>query len=62
MSYRNGLYYAMTGILFDDKKAAEMGFVNEAVPKEKLRGRVRELADLLLEKSPAIRGFSFTDL
>jgi trans-feruloyl-CoA hydratase/vanillin synthase len=44
----------MTGQLFDGRKAAEMGIVNEAVPKEKLRERVRELADVLLEKSPAV--------
>ena len=44
----------MTSELFDGRKAAEMGLVNEAVPKEKLRERVRELADVLLEKSPAV--------
>ena len=54
MRTRDGLYYAMTGELFDGRKAAEMGLVNEAVPKEKLRERVRELADVLLEKSPAV--------
>jgi trans-feruloyl-CoA hydratase/vanillin synthase len=51
---RDALYYIMTGELFDGRKAAEMGLVNEAVPKEKLRERVRELADVLLEKSPAV--------
>lgn len=54
MRTRDGLYYVMTGELFDGRKAAEMGLVNEAVPKEKLRERVRELADVLLEKSPAV--------
>jgi hypothetical protein len=54
MRTRDGLYYIMTGELFDGRKAAEMGLVNEAVPKEKLRERVRELADVLLEKSPAV--------
>jgi trans-feruloyl-CoA hydratase/vanillin synthase len=51
---RDALYYIMTGELFSGRKAAEMGLVNEAVPKEKLRERVRELADVLLEKSPAV--------
>jgi trans-feruloyl-CoA hydratase/vanillin synthase len=51
---RDALYYIMTGELFDGRKAAEMGLVNEAVPKEKLRERVRELADVLLKKSPAV--------
>jgi trans-feruloyl-CoA hydratase/vanillin synthase len=50
----DALYYIMTGQLFDGRKAAEMGLVNEAVPKEKLRERVRELADVLLEKRPAV--------
>ena len=54
MKTRDALYYIMTGELFDGRKAAEMGLVNEAVPKEKLRERVRELADVLLEKSPAV--------
>jgi trans-feruloyl-CoA hydratase/vanillin synthase len=44
----------MTGELFDGRKAAEMGLVNQAVPKEKLRERVRELADVLLEKGPVV--------
>jgi trans-feruloyl-CoA hydratase/vanillin synthase len=54
MRTRDALYYIMTGQLFDGRKAAEMGLVNEAVPKEKLGERVRELADVLLEKSPAV--------
>jgi trans-feruloyl-CoA hydratase/vanillin synthase len=54
MRTRDGLYYVMTGELFDGRKAAEMGFVNESVPLEKLRERVRELADVLLEKSPEV--------
>jgi len=54
MHSRDALYYIMTGELFDGRKAAEMGLVNEAVPSERLRGRVRELADVLLQKSPAV--------
>jgi len=54
MHSRDALYYIMTGELFDGRKAAEMGLVNEAVPLERLRRRVRELADVLLEKSPAV--------
>jgi trans-feruloyl-CoA hydratase/vanillin synthase len=42
----------MTGELFDGRKAAEMGLVNEAVPAERLKARVRALADILLEKNP----------
>jgi feruloyl-CoA hydratase/lyase len=54
MRTRDGLYYVMTGKLFDGKKAAEMGLVNESAPLAQLRERVRELADILLEKSPAV--------
>ena len=54
MPYRDGLYYIMTGSTFDGRKAAEMGLVNEAVPKAQLRQRTRELADLLLQKDPAV--------
>jgi feruloyl-CoA hydratase/lyase len=54
MRSRDALYYIMTGELFDGRKAADMGLVNEAVPQEKLRERVRELADTLLQKSPEV--------
>jgi enoyl-CoA hydratase/carnithine racemase len=47
-------HYMMTGQLFDSRKAAEMGLVDEAVPKERLRECVRELADVLPEKSPKL--------
>jgi feruloyl-CoA hydratase/lyase len=50
---RNLFYYTMTGLPFDGKKAAEMGLVNEAVPLAHLKGRVTELANLLLAKNPA---------
>jgi trans-feruloyl-CoA hydratase/vanillin synthase len=54
MRSRDGLYYVMTGKTFDGRKAAEMGLVNEAVPLANLRERVRELAEVLLEKNPAV--------
>lgn len=54
MSHRDALYYIMTGLTFDGCKAAEMGLVNEAVPKARLHERTRELADLLLQKNPAV--------
>jgi trans-feruloyl-CoA hydratase/vanillin synthase len=52
MSHRDCLYYVMTGLPFDGKKAAEMRLVNESVPLKQLKKRVRELADILLEKNP----------
>lgn len=54
MRHRDALYYIMTGLTFDGRKAAEMGLVNEAVPRARLRQRTRELADLLLQKDPAV--------
>jgi trans-feruloyl-CoA hydratase/vanillin synthase len=53
MRTRDALYYIMTGQLFDGRKAADMGPVNEAGPKDRLRERVRELADVLLKRTPS---------
>ena len=51
MSPRDGLYYSITGEPFNGIKAAEMRFVNEAVPLERLRERTAEMARSLLGKS-----------
>ena len=52
MSARDAMYYTLTGETFDGKKAAELKVVNEAVPADQLRARVRQIADSLLEKNP----------
>jgi trans-feruloyl-CoA hydratase/vanillin synthase len=52
MCHRDALYYIMTGELFDGRKAAEMGLVNEAVPLAELETRVRKICASLLEKNP----------
>jgi feruloyl-CoA hydratase/lyase len=54
MRTRDALYYIMTGKVFDGRKAAEMGLVNESVPLAKLHQHTRELADVLLAKGPAV--------
>jgi trans-feruloyl-CoA hydratase/vanillin synthase len=54
MNQRDALYYIMTGETFDGRRAAEMGLVNLAVPKEQLRERTRKLALTLLEKNPTV--------
>src|SRR5579863_7150446 len=54
MSQRDALYYIMTGETFDGRKAAQMGLVNEAVPKAQLKKRTRALARTLLEKNPVV--------
>ena len=52
MNDRQAMYYIMTGETFDGKKAAEIGLVNEAVPKAQLEARTRELCKVLLFKNP----------
>jgi trans-feruloyl-CoA hydratase/vanillin synthase len=53
MSARDAMYYTLLGETFDGRKAAELKVINEAVPADRLRARVREIADSLLEKNPA---------
>ena len=51
-SFRRAMYHALTGESIDGKTAAEWGFVNEAVPLDKLKARVSEVAQVLLAKNP----------
>ena len=53
MSAREVMYYTLTGDTFDGRKAAALKVVNEAVPADQLKARVREIADSLLQKNPA---------
>jgi trans-feruloyl-CoA hydratase/vanillin synthase len=53
MSYRDALYYSLTGDTFDGKQAAEMRLVTFAVPREKLREETVKLCQKLMEKNPA---------
>jgi trans-feruloyl-CoA hydratase/vanillin synthase len=53
MNFRDAMYYAMTGDLFDGKKAKEIGFVNNHFPKAKLKEETIKFAKKLQEKSPA---------
>ena len=54
MSERDALYYIMTGETFGGKRAAEMGLVNESVPRKHLENRVRTLAAVLMQKNPTV--------
>ena len=47
-------YYLLTGEQFDGQKAAQTRLVNESVPREKLRARVKELAYTLMAKNPHV--------
>lgn len=52
MSYRNALFYILTGRPFDGRKAAEMGLVTLSVPASQLRAEVVSIANELRGKSP----------
>jgi feruloyl-CoA hydratase/lyase len=52
IDHRAALYYIMTGEPFDGRRAAQIGLVNEAVPKASLRERTTQLAKVLMEKNP----------
>jgi trans-feruloyl-CoA hydratase/vanillin synthase len=52
LSMRDAMYHAMTGELIEATKAAEWKLVNEAVPHDRLKARVTEVAKMLLEKNP----------
>jgi trans-feruloyl-CoA hydratase/vanillin synthase len=51
---RDAMLYVMTGRTFDGRRAAEMGLVNESVPRASLRATVVELAQELLAKNPVV--------
>ena len=52
MSYRDALFYILTGRTFDGEEAAAMKLVNYAVPRARLRDEVVALANELKQKNP----------
>jgi feruloyl-CoA hydratase/lyase len=54
VDHRTALYYIMTGEPFDGRRAAQIGLVNEAVPKAQLRERIIALAKVLMQKNPVV--------
>jgi trans-feruloyl-CoA hydratase/vanillin synthase len=54
MGYRDALYYIMTGETFDGRRAAELGLINRAVPREALRPEVSALARRLATQNPVV--------
>lgn len=52
LPFRKAMYHAMLGEPIDGKTAADWGLVNEALPLAKLRDRVTEVANILLQKNP----------
>ena len=53
LTYRDAMYYILTGATFDGKQAAAMRLVTCAVPRAQLRDETVKLANILLEKNPA---------
>jgi trans-feruloyl-CoA hydratase/vanillin synthase len=54
MGHRQALHYIMTGETFTGAQAAQMGLINQSVPKAQLRDAVVALAQTLLEKNPVV--------
>ena len=52
MTYRDAMYYIMTGDTFDGKQAAAMRLVTSSVPRERLREATLDLARKLMQKNP----------
>jgi trans-feruloyl-CoA hydratase/vanillin synthase len=52
VSFRRAMYHALMGENIDGKTAAEWGLVNEALPANKLKKRVTEVANVLMAKNP----------
>lgn len=51
---RDALYYIMTGKSFDARKAEQIKFITMAVPADRFRAEVQDLADTLKAKNPAV--------
>ena len=58
VSYRNALFYAMTGRTIDGRKAVEMGIATLAVPADKLRDETVMVARELIAKSPMVLAYT----
>jgi trans-feruloyl-CoA hydratase/vanillin synthase len=52
LTFRDALYYSLTGDTFDGKQAAAMRLVNKSVPLAKLRDETIALSALLQKKNP----------
>ena len=52
LSYRDAVWYAMTGEPLDGKQAAAIRLINKSVPSSQLRSETMALASLLAKKNP----------
>ena len=61
MPFRKAMYHAMMGENLTGKQAEEQGLITEAVPAEKLKERVLEVANVLKKKDGhALRATKWT--
>jgi trans-feruloyl-CoA hydratase/vanillin synthase len=58
VSYRNALFYAMTGRTIDGRKAVELGIATMSVPAERLREETIAIARELMAKSPMVLAYT----
>jgi trans-feruloyl-CoA hydratase/vanillin synthase len=58
LSMRDAMWMTLTGEPIDGRKAAEWKLVNESVPLDRLEARVREVAEILLQKNPVALKFA----
>jgi trans-feruloyl-CoA hydratase/vanillin synthase len=58
MPLRDAMWMTLTGEPIDGRKAAEWKLVNESVPLARLEARVREVANILLQKNPVALKFA----
>lgn len=54
LNARDAMYYCCTGEAFDGTKAAEMGLINKAVPRDQLKTEVVKLANEMRKKNPEV--------
>ncbi|MCI0509733.1 vanillin synthase /trans-feruloyl-CoA hydratase [Chromohalobacter marismortui] len=54
VGHRQALYYIMTGETFTGPQAADMGLVNQSVPRAELRETTHKLAATLRDKNPVV--------
>ena len=52
MSFRDAMYYAISGDTFTGKEAEKIRFVNKSVPKAKLKAETTKLAKKMMKKNP----------
>jgi len=54
VGHRQALYYIMTGETFTGPQAADMGLVNQSVPRAELHEATKTLATTLRDKNPVV--------